>query len=578
MSSVHYFMWGYQTHFQISARLDVERILKALDKRFEPEFYLVGFLRTDRTDRHPICVVPDECEYEPKTFSTVREQAALIEKTDPSRNSFHLHEIAQARHVERIQKRALMRAVKESVEGHYRSDGLVTFCGVPIDVDEYTVVPVLQVQRYVYESSFRLRRTTNDTFTIETGLIDATIGELLSFISGQLRKPEPGAGHTSADTFETLRSAAKSLMYTASAAGQEMNGLHGLYETCEAISTLRYEGSSGLGDIVISRNNHPDVRLDVEFATPIGLGDFSAVRKTLQLTSSGLNLICDSSTILGLGHVRDSYDLSREDIFTIRFKQQFVWEVLHAGQVMMHVRFGRPQLRAPGFDRPQFCRDLPRTIKQLNDSDVIRLADLAAATSNQSHGALLVISKNAASEADRLSRQAIVVRPFKVQEVQLRWLTSIDGAVLIDEKGTCFAFGAILDGSASHKCSPSRGARFNSAVRYVQGHAECIAIVKSEDGDVDFLPKLMPTLRRSLIDERLESLRELAASDTIESTDFNKAYGWLDSHRFYLMPQVCEELNALIAKAASLVKDGGFVIIPNVFQPSDDMNESYLTE
>ena len=73
-------------------------------------------------------------------------------------------------------------------------------------------------------------------------------------------------------------------------------------------------------------------------------------------------------------------------------------------------------------------------------------------------------------------------------------VTSIDGALLIDRSGICHAIGVILDGLASPKGTPSRGARFNSAIRYVESaksaNTEVLAIVVSEDGSVDVLPDL----------------------------------------------------------------------------------------
>jgi DNA integrity scanning protein DisA with diadenylate cyclase activity len=72
-------------------------------------------------------------------------------------------------------------------------------------------------------------------------------------------------------------------------------------------------------------------------------------------------------------------------------------------------------------------------------------------------------------------------------------ITAIDGAVLIDPTTTCYAIGVILDGLASNKGTPSRGARYNSAIRYVETcKYPCLAIIVSEDGSIDLVPDLMP--------------------------------------------------------------------------------------
>jgi DNA integrity scanning protein DisA with diadenylate cyclase activity len=74
-------------------------------------------------------------------------------------------------------------------------------------------------------------------------------------------------------------------------------------------------------------------------------------------------------------------------------------------------------------------------------------------------------------------------------EEMIRRVTSIDGAVLLDAEGRCHAVGAILDGRATADGRPARGARYNSALRYVRD-AGCptLAVVVSEDGRVDVLP------------------------------------------------------------------------------------------
>ena len=50
--------------------------------------------------------------------------------------------------------------------------------------------------------------------------------------------------------------------------------------------------------------------------------------------------------------------------------------------------------------------------------------------------------------------------------------------------------GAILDGMVSEEADLSRGARYNSAIRYVNSHERTCAVVVSEDGYVDCFPEI----------------------------------------------------------------------------------------
>ena len=124
---------------------------------------------------------------------------------------------------------------------------------------------------------------------------------------------------------------------------------------------------------------------------------------------------------------------------------------------------------------------------------------------------MLMISADAAGEAERLQQQATKIEPTQLEDGLLRRVTRIDGAVLVDLEGRCHAIGVILDGPVSPRCTPSRGARYNSAIRYVHGRHEagkkdCFAVLKSEDGMIDLVPHLMPPIRRSELEAALTRL------------------------------------------------------------------------
>ena len=54
----------------------------------------------------------------------------------------------------------------------------------------------------------------------------------------------------------------------------------------------------------------------------------------------------------------------------------------------------------------------------------------------------------------------------------------------------CYSIGVILDGKATGRGTSTRGARYNSAIRYVESSPyPCMAIVVSEDGMVDVITK-----------------------------------------------------------------------------------------
>lgn len=115
--------------------------------------------------------------------------------------------------------------------------------------------------------------------------------------------------------------------------------------------------------------------------------------------------------------------------------------------------------------------------------------------SKQHHGTMLVFHKEAKKEAERLGKcgRALELEPFYIQnEIRnLVQLASIDGALMIDFNGMCYALGAILDGNASENSKRGRGARYNSGLAYVDTQYQldnsCLVVVISEDGSIDVL-------------------------------------------------------------------------------------------
>jgi hypothetical protein len=189
---------------------------------------------------------------------------------------------------------------------------------------------------------------------------------------------------------------------------------------------------------------------------------------------------------------------------------------------------------------------------------------------------MLVISGAAAEEAVRLDNQCTRVQPFLLDDDVLNLVTAIDGSVLIDTAGNCHAIGVILDGLASPKCSPERGSRYNSAIRYVFSRKDAIAIVKSEDGMISVFPDLRPQIRRSEIRSKLGELKAVTGKKTFDSEALSDVIEWLEDHEFYLTQAECDEANRLHEEAqAKKPSDVMYPIRQKPITPHPEMNDSY---
>jgi DisA bacterial checkpoint controller nucleotide-binding len=182
-----------------------------------------------------------------------------------------------------------------------------------------------------------------------------------------------------------------------------------------------------------------------------------------------------------------------------------------------------------------------------------------------------VVSGAADEEAKRLKKQCLRIEPIELTPDLVRRLSSIDGAILIDPKGICQAIGVILDGMATSEGDPSRGARYNSAIRYIAStQSPTICLVVSEDGHVNMLPQLRPQVRRSEIESQIALLK----TQNIEN--YHKTINWLDDHRFYLTPGQCNVVNKEVARIRSVPLEVGEIRLGiQTFVPNPAMNNSY---
>ncbi len=584
MNTIDLFMWRYQHLFQISSENAAQAIFQKLDPKLNTKVFLVGVLVEERDDRHPICLEPEDCGFDVTQFEEVKEQAIHLEASDEERHILHSHPIAQENHDRRLEIRALQKAVEQAVKRHDEYKDVVSFCSWPALVEGYRVIVVLQFSRDTFLSHYSLTDVSWGRFPLATSLLDASVGEFLNLCFDALKKPAPGAGLNviGRDYDEVIRSAGKNFMRTPAYKGGNLDGFYGLFEACNTISSLRYEGEDGVGRMLIARKEHPNIEVILELSDPVLLQDYRAVRKLLEVSSDDMSLLCDSAYIYGYGKSVGIYDRRSEDLFLVRFTKHYSWEVLHDQHVLMKVQYGQPELPTEKIDKLKFEIDIKRIFSGVNDKDVKRLWEIIVEATKQKHGTMVVVSSGAKDEAKRLQKQATIIEPVKLTPSLMGVITAIDGAVLIDTNSTCYAIGVILDGLASQKGTPARGARYNSAIRYAESSEyPCIMVVISEDGSIELIPDLMPQISRSTIISAINALKELKEKKEFDPKIFNRTMGWLGKHRFYLSAEMCSEINELRhAIEENRNQEGGtsVSIVYSDFVPNEEMNDSYFLD
>jgi hypothetical protein len=472
-------MWNGQRAFRSLAQADAVELFRALDDRLDPKVAIVGVLWEAFDGAPETCVEPARHHALAEAVAGLRSATLAADAGAPAHGDprLRLPQTMQAGHV--AAQRALEAALA-SYDGDHRS---ASFCSFPQRVGGYLVSVVVQLARATV-ATHRAAAERPQPAGTPTTLLDATIDEFLAECAAALARPDVGRfGVLDHEIPDLMRAAGRRLMH---GPGQLMHGMTDLYDVCTVISTMTYEGADGVGGVLFAPRDHAAVWPDLSLQRPASLRDYRTVRKLLEISDGGLFLLCADGEVYGFGRSADAAGAAPAGQFLVAFTGQHRWRLSLGPRVLMEVTYGQPHLPKERLNAVDFRRTVERTFPAMDGDDVGTLWALVSAATEQRHGTMVVVSTGAEREAARLGTQAIATAPTLLTPALMRLITAIDGAVLIDPGNRCHAIGAILDGLATEAGDPSRGARYNSAIRYVASslHA-CLAIVVSEDGMIN---------------------------------------------------------------------------------------------
>lgn len=390
------------------------------------------------------------------------------------------------------------RAFRGGIETQLRPQGAVASISPCWQIDGGIVAIVATFGRFEHDQYPHLDWSIRDKEGRWPSLHFGVIEVVLHYFSEDLRMKDAGRLHG----FEVDRT--KEFVRTAGAfftrnhawaekrfsqLDVEMRGTIDFYETCNSISTMPYESREGRGVFIVADRAHLAVTTIIELEKPFLVTDLRRVRKMLEMSRPGLSVLTDSRYVWGWGNiVAQNYFPAKAEVLTIQFLGHGHWRLAHQQRDLMEVRDAEPKLPLPRFDSDALRDAISKRFPELQSESVNNLVELVGSVVASDHGTTIVISKNATSEAERLSKPHGGIKPFSPDPVTLGAATTIDGAIMIDLDGTCRGIGLILDGHAATTENAARGARFNSANRYLHDHSDTLIIVVSEDNTIDFLP------------------------------------------------------------------------------------------
>lgn len=432
-------------------------------------------------------------------------------------------------------------AVVDALQQAARFTDRTVRVGMSVVVGDYRIFPVLAVLTEAWDDLDQLQVAEVDGLAVGTTFPAAIVHDVLRAASRELDRSHP-SGLVGVDTGAILRSAADAFV-DGVLARTGATAAHGMRDALDAVSGQTYEGRASLGTVVLAQRGHPAVDVDVAFTQDVPVTVARSFRKVLEMSGTGLSLLSDGRDVYGLGVVAEGYDRGTEEVFRVRVVGNGSWELWHDGGALLRVDHGQPSLPLDRIDDEAFVETFSRVFPDAGDDARDAVWSLAQACTGQRKGTMLVVHPDARAEGERLLPQAQLVEPTRLGRRALRAMTKIDGAVLVSPDGTCHAVGVILDGAATGTGDGSRGARYNSAVRYLAGEGKgSMVIIVSEDGRIDLLPIHKRKVSRGRVGRAVDRLVS-AAQDEEDYESFARLDRVVGGLEFYLTADQCELVN-----------------------------------
>lgn len=488
-------MWRWQGIFETAVENLLKSIFQVMELPIVSDTFAIG-IPVDSQNVDWGLFPPQKDGFTVRELQQILEIAKDNFDCDPEQFFFMGNPHLDRAHKDSLYPKALRKAVCSLLQQRDSERERVSFCSFPVQKNDRWLVTVIQLKQQDFDRQYRLKKETHEVhlrrYRIERCFLEALIYRVLKESELELQRPSEGNTSLLANPERAIEDAASSLLKSVELHINQWNRVD-LLSFANAIAAERYEGAASEGRLIICQTDHPDIRAKVKLDKPIEIYNYRGVRKLLEVSSSNMALLCDIKSVWGLGMSLNTYQPNREDLFEIRFAEHHTWELIHAENIMLRVKYRQARLPRARFDR-QLFGDRLVDLFDLDPSTVDLLTKAVQAAVKQRHGTMLVITPEAERESKRLAAQSTVIEPIMVSQDLIFHLSCIDGAILISPAGIVYSFGVILDGKATTNGCSTRGARYNSAIRYVDGEREreinCLALIVSEDGYVDLYSSL----------------------------------------------------------------------------------------
>ncbi|OYQ77024.1 hypothetical protein B9T12_09720 [Wohlfahrtiimonas chitiniclastica] len=293
------------------------------------------------------------------------------------------------------------------------------------------------------------------------------------------------------------------------------------------------------------------------------------------MTTKDISLISDGNKIYGLGCLNVNNSNAINATFFIEFLDHYDWCLYYQSRGIIRSVYEKPMVPKTIIEQKLFIDNFVRIFPDSTYENQQHIWDLVNYALCDLSGCMLVIVDDAENEAKRLAKQSTPIEPILLTKELLTRVRRIDGSILLDYTGMCYAIGVILDGDVNLKCSPARGSRYNSAMRYVYGKVKRqigrLAVIISDDKSVEIEPLLHPKVSERELDAYITQL------EGADADNYWEFQNWLDKRRFYINENRCERINKALKRIDELpYEDCSIRFIATNFIPDPEMDDEYF--
>jgi hypothetical protein len=232
------------------------------------------------------------------------------------------------------------------------------FVSVPVRIEGHIITFAPSLNRDVVIGYSGTGASDAPSYDITHSLLNAVIFEFLNACYASLLEPDPGSRLTlySREHSKLVRSAENQLMFKLTYRTRQWGYPVSLFDACNAISALRYEGEPGIGTMVIAERERVEIDVVVELLSRVALTDHRGTRKLLEIATEQMCLLSDAGYIYGLGRCGQADSEEEDGIVRVDFTGHYAWEVSCNGHPLMRVINGHPQIPGKAINEREYPR------------------------------------------------------------------------------------------------------------------------------------------------------------------------------------------------------------------------------